>query len=138
MCSSGKIFFTVPLAYGFSPEDILVSDGRNQLDPSDQAYLTIGLKKSTHLVCGPRDVGACVLVLEGKCLTTADVRQKRHSSAKKSPFHTYGPLLSAVEAFLAPHSLEEVPTNRQLLDRLTIHFQGWFQRVLSGYNCEML
>lgn len=55
-----------PLEYGFTPEDLLIVNGRNLLDPNNLLYMAVGVHKSVRFVSGPSGSGACALVVESE------------------------------------------------------------------------
>lgn len=62
---SGQSYLMAPIEHGFTPTDILMSDdGDNLLDPSNTAYLAIGMHKSVRLIAGPANGGLCALTVE--------------------------------------------------------------------------
>lgn len=120
----GTSYLIKPLEHGFTPADMLVRNGRNQLDPRNETYLAIGAHKSVRLVDGPTNTGSCVLVVESKFPHTTRTRTQRFL-AKKTAFHMPGSLLAKVTAMLVPPAtLNTIANNAPFLHHLTRKFGG--------------
>ncbi|KAH7714449.1 WAGO-2 protein [Aphelenchoides avenae] len=114
---SGQSYLMAPIEHGFTPTDILMSDdGDNLLDPSNTAYLAIGMHKSVRLIAGPANGGLCALTVE----------------TKQSAFHVPGPLLEKVASAAAPATVESITTNFHLLWSLNLKYRG--TRVVIASN----
>ncbi|KAH7714470.1 WAGO-2 protein [Aphelenchoides avenae] len=116
----GTSYLIKPLEHGFTPADMLVRNGRNQLDPRNETYLAIGAHKSVRLVDGPTNTGSCVLVVE----------------TKKTAFHMPGSLLAKVTAMLVPPAtLNTIANNAPFLHHLTRKFGDKY--VVTPFHNEV-
>ncbi|KAH7727238.1 WAGO-2 protein [Aphelenchoides avenae] len=113
----GVSYLMDPGEHGFDPADCLVgADVQNLLDPSDRAYLGIGVHKSVRFVSGPRDEGTCVLVVE----------------TKKSPFVMPGPLLEKAQKAIEPTKIDNASNDAAAIKKLNDQFRGKFMTTLQN------
>lgn len=85
----GVSYLIQPGDYGFTPEDVLedATTHANLLDSSNNVYLAIGAHKSVRFVSGPKEQGACVLVVESKRLPRQYCIGNAMFSQEKSLLH---------------------------------------------------